>query len=132
MLRYTSCHKARTARRLPYGTPFTWRAPRGTIKCTNSKRLFKNILLYSLYWGFLVKVVIILKAMAALNLSTKNSNRGRENYLAMIRSRFVNKFLFSVSYETPSKPNMIKYYRFLSFFDKTASADFSSVSYRPN
>ena len=26
----------------------------------------------------IIKVVIILKAMAALNLSTKNSNRGRE------------------------------------------------------
>ena len=34
-------------------------------------------------WMF-VKVVIILKAMAALNLSTKNSNRGREIYLAMM------------------------------------------------
>ena len=45
------------------------------------------------------KVVIMLKAMAFLNLSTKNSNRGRENYLAMIRSRSVNKFLFSVTYE---------------------------------
>ena len=45
------------------------------------------------------KVVIILKAMAFLNLSTKNSNRGRENYLPMIRSRSVNKFLFSVTYE---------------------------------
>ena len=49
--------------------------------------------------NFLFKVVIILKAMAFLNLSTKNSNRGRENYLAMIRSRSVNKFLFSVTYE---------------------------------
>ena len=47
----------------------------------------------------LLKVVIMLKAMVFLNLSTKNSNRGRENYLAMIRSRSVNKFLFSVSYE---------------------------------
>ena len=37
--------------------------------------------------------------MAFLNLSTKNSNRGRENYLALIRSRSVNKFLFSVTYE---------------------------------
>ena len=45
------------------------------------------------------KVVIMLKAMAFLNLSTKNSNRGRKNYLAMIRSRSVNKFLFSVTYE---------------------------------
>ena len=77
------------------------------------------------------KVVIILKVMATLNLSTKNSNRGRENYLEMIRSRSGNKFLFSVSYEAHSKPNMIKYYIFLSFSDKTASADFSSVSYRP-
>ena len=67
--------------------------------------------------------------MAALNLSTKNSNRGREIYLAIIRSRSVN---ISVSYETDSKSNMIKYYSFLSFPDKTASADFSSVSYRPN
>ena len=74
----------------------------------------------------------MLKAMAFLNLSTKNSNRGRENYLAMIRSRSVNNFLFSVTYEAYSKPNMIKHYRFLSFSDKTASADFSSVSYRPN
>ena len=70
--------------------------------------------------------------MAFLNLSTKNSNRGRKNYLAMIRSRSVNNFLFSVTYEASSKPNMIKHYRFLSFSDKTASADFSSVSYRPN
>ena len=38
----------------------------------------------------------------------------------------------SLTYEAHSKPNMIKYYRFLSFSDKTASADFSSVSYRPN
>ena len=76
----------------------------------------------------MVKVEIILKAMAALNLSTKNSNRGREIYLAIIRSRSVNIFLFSVSYETDSKSNMIKYYSFLSFPDKTASADFSSVS----
>ena len=45
------------------------------------------------------KVVIILKAMAFVNLSTKNSNRGRKNYLPMIRSRSVNKFLFSVTYE---------------------------------
>ena len=74
-----------------------------------------------------VKVVIILKAMAALNLSTKNSNRGRKIYLAIIRSRSVNIFLFSVSYETDSKSNMIKYYSFLSFPDKTASADFNSV-----
>ena len=80
----------------------------------------------------LVKVEIILKAMAALNLSTKNSNRGREIYLAMIRCRSVNKFLFSVTCETDSKSNMIKYYSFLSFPEKTASADFSSVSYRPN
>ena len=50
----------------------------------------------------------------------------------MIRSRSVNKFLFSVTYETDSKSNMIKCYSFLSFPDKTASADFSSVSYRPN
>ena len=42
MLRYTSCHQARTARRSPYGAPFYWRAPRGTIKCTNSKRSFKS------------------------------------------------------------------------------------------
>ena len=70
----------------------------------------------------------MLKAMAFLNLSTKNSNCGRKNYLAMIRSRSFNKFLFSVSYEVHSKPNMIKYYRFLSFPDKTASADFSSVT----
>ena len=41
----------RVTRRAPRGAPFTWRAPRGTIKCTNSKRSFKNILLYSLYWG---------------------------------------------------------------------------------
>ena len=40
----------------------------------------------------------MLKAMAFLNLSTKNSNRGRKNYLAMIRSRSVNKFSFSVTY----------------------------------
>ena len=46
-----------------------------------------------------VKVVIMLKVMAFLNLLTKNSNRGRENYLVMIRSRSVNKFLFSVTYE---------------------------------
>jgi hypothetical protein len=70
------------------------------------------------------KVVIILKAIAALNLSTKNSNRGREIYL---RSRSVNIFLFSVSYETGSKSNIIKYYNFLSFPDKTVSADFNSV-----
>ena len=63
--------------------------------------------------------------MAALNLSTKNSNRGRKVYLAMIRSRSIN-FLFSVTYETDSKSNMIKYYSFLSFPEKTASADFSS------
>ena len=62
--------------------------------------------------------------MAALNLSAKNSNRGREIYLAIIRSRSVN---ISVSYETDSKSNMIKYYSFLSFPEKTASADFSSV-----
>ena len=37
----------------------------------------------------------------------------------------INKFSFSVTYETDSRPNMIKYYRFLS---KTASADLSSVS----
>ena len=78
------------------------------------------------------KVVIILKAMAAFNLSTKNSNHGREVYLAMIRNRSVNNFLFSVTYETDSKSNMIKYYSFLSFPDKKASADFSSVSCRPN
>ena len=71
--------------------------------------------------SFVVKVVIIQKAMAALNLSAKNSNRGREIYLAIIRSRSVN---ISVSYETDSKSNMIKYYSFLS---KTASADFNSV-----
>ena len=39
----------RTARRSPNSAPFTWRAPCGTIKCANSKRSFKNILLYSLY-----------------------------------------------------------------------------------
>ena len=33
---------------------------------------------YSDYMGKINKVVIILKAMAFLNLSTKNSNRGRE------------------------------------------------------
>ena len=70
--------------------------------------------------------------MAALNLSTKISNCGRKIYLAMIGSRSVNNFLFSVTYEAYSKPNMIKHYSFLSFSDKTASADFSSVSYRPN
>ena len=78
--------------------------------------------------NYLGKVEIILKAMAALNLSTKNSNHGREIYLAMIRCRSVNKFLFSVTCETDSKSNMIKYYSFLSFPEKTASADFSSVS----
>ena len=40
--------------------------------------------------------------------------------------------MFSVTYETDSKSNMIKYYSFLSFPEKTASANFSSVSYRPN
>ena len=58
--------------------------------------------------GFTDKAVIMLKVMAFLNLSTKNSNCGRENYLAMIRSRSVNKFLFSVTYEAHWKPNMIK------------------------
>ena len=72
----------------------------------------------------MAKVVIILKAMAALNLSTKNSNGGREIYLAIIRSRSVN---ISVSHETDSKSNMIKYYSFLS---KTASADLNSVQIR--
>jgi hypothetical protein len=65
--------------------------------------------------------------MASLNLSTKNSNRGQEIYLAMIRSRSVNKFLFSVTYETDSKSNMIKYYSFLSFPDKTASPNFNTA-----
>ena len=37
-----------------------------------------------------------------------NSNQGRENHKKVIRSRSVNKFLFSVAYETHSKPNMIK------------------------
>ena len=50
----------------------------------------------------------MLKAMAFLNLSTKNSNCGRKNYLAMIRSRSVNKFLFSVSYETHFSVFLIK------------------------
>ena len=63
----------------------------------------------------------MLKAVAFLNLPTKN-------YLAMIESRSVNNFMFSVTYEAYSKPKMIKHYRFLSFSDKTASADFSSVS----
>ena len=36
------------------------------------------------------KVVIMLKAMAFLNLSTKNSNCGRKNYLAMIKSKLGN------------------------------------------
>ena len=69
--------------------------------------------------------------MAAFNLSTKYSNHGREIYLAMIRSRSINNFLFSVTFETDSKSNVIKYYSFLSFPDKKASGDFSSVSYRP-
>ena len=42
-------------------------------------------------------------------------SRGK-NYLAIIRSRSVNKFLFSVTYEADSKPNMIKYLRFLSYY----------------
>ena len=77
--------------------------------------------------GCVGKVEIILKAMTALNFSTKNSNGGGEIYLAMIRSRSVNTFLFSVTYETDSKSNMIKCYSFLSFPDKTASADFNLV-----
>ena len=76
--------------------------------------LFNEIFFH--FWYQISKVVIILKAMAFLNLSTKNQNHGRENYLAMIKSRSVNKFLFSVSYEAYSKPNMIKYYRFLSYY----------------
>ena len=44
----------------------------------------------------------------------ENSNQGRENYLAVIRSRSVKKILFSVSYQAHSKPNMIKYFRLLS------------------
>ena len=43
----------------------------------------------STHFSSSLKVVIMLKAMAFLNFSTKNSNHGSKNYLAMIRSRSV-------------------------------------------